>query len=109
MPAPQASQFSQLARLSFRSTAPGGVVGRAVQNALHGGTAPGGVVGRAVQNALHGGTAPGGVVGRAVQNALRGGQGLDYEVFIDRISEAICSAWSVWQSAATMVGVTING
>lgn len=29
--------------------------------------------------------------------------------FIDGICEAICSAWSQWQSAATMVGVVIAG
>src|SRR5262245_21371722 len=28
--------------------------------------------------------------------------------FIDSICSAICSAWSQWQSAATMVGVVIN-
>ena len=28
--------------------------------------------------------------------------------FIDGICSAICSAWSTWQSAATMVGVVIN-
>ncbi len=29
--------------------------------------------------------------------------------FIDGIVDAICSAWSTWQTAATMVGVVING
>jgi hypothetical protein len=29
--------------------------------------------------------------------------------FIDGICDAICTAWSTWQSAATMVGVLING
>lgn len=29
--------------------------------------------------------------------------------FIDDICDAICSAWSQWQSAATLVGVVING
>ena len=28
--------------------------------------------------------------------------------FIDKTCDAICSAWSTWQSAATMVGVVIN-
>jgi hypothetical protein len=32
----------------------------------------------------------------------------DYGKFIDGICSAICSAWSQWQSAATMVGVMIN-
>ncbi len=32
----------------------------------------------------------------------------DFGEFIDGISDAICSAWSTWQSAATMVGVVIN-
>ncbi|HEY1341006.1 MAG TPA: hypothetical protein VGF59_26020 [Bryobacteraceae bacterium] len=30
-------------------------------------------------------------------------------MFIDQICGAICSAWSQWQSAATLVGVVING
>jgi hypothetical protein len=76
MPAPQASQFSQLARLNFRSTARGGMAGMPTP----------------VSGPLQ-----------------RGGQGIDYEAFIDRISDAICSAWSQWQSIATMVGVVING
>jgi hypothetical protein len=29
--------------------------------------------------------------------------------FIDGICSAICSAWSTWQSAATMVGIIVNG
>jgi hypothetical protein len=29
--------------------------------------------------------------------------------FIDGICSAICSAWSTWQSAATMVGIMVNG
>jgi hypothetical protein len=29
--------------------------------------------------------------------------------FLDGICDAICSAWSTWQSAASMVGVLING
>ena len=29
--------------------------------------------------------------------------------FIDGVCSAICSAWSTWQSATTMVGVVING
>lgn len=29
--------------------------------------------------------------------------------FIDGICSAICSAWSTWQSAATLVGVLVNG
>lgn len=28
--------------------------------------------------------------------------------FLDGISDAICSAWSTWQSAATLVGVVVN-
>ena len=57
-------------------------------------------------------TSRGGMAGHAAQMAeatLRGGKGIDYEVFIDKISAAICSAWSAWQSTAVMVGVLING
>lgn len=32
-----------------------------------------------------------------------------FGAFIDKTCEAICSAWSTWQSAATMVGVMITG
>lgn len=32
----------------------------------------------------------------------------DFGTYIDGISDAICSAWGNWQSAATMVGVVIN-
>lgn len=32
-----------------------------------------------------------------------------FEKFIDGVCDAICSAWSTWQSAATMVGVMIMG
>ena len=39
----------------------------------------------------------------------RGAQSVDAEKFLDGISEAICSAWATWQTAATMVGVIING
>jgi len=31
-----------------------------------------------------------------------------YGSFLDGISDAICSAWSTWQSAATLVGVVVN-
>ena len=69
MPAPPASELSQLTRLSFRNAAPG----------------------------------------LTAERAVRGARGIDYDVFIDRISVAICSAWSAWQSAATIVGIVING
>jgi hypothetical protein len=46
---------------------------------------------------------------RVAVSAPRGGQRIDYEAFIDNISAAICSAWSVWQSSATLVSVVING
>ena len=77
MPAPQASMFSQLARLSYRGAAAGAIAGIAAR------------------------------VAEAAALGV-GGQGLDYEVYIDQISVAICSAWSQWQSMATMVGVIIN-
>lgn len=32
-----------------------------------------------------------------------------FEAYIDGICDAICSAWSTWQSAATLVGVLVNG
>jgi hypothetical protein len=39
----------------------------------------------------------------------RGGPAIDYEAFLDKISDAICAAWGQWQSMATIVGVVING
>jgi len=33
----------------------------------------------------------------------------ELEEFIDGICDAICSAWSQWQTASTLVGVVING
>lgn len=32
-----------------------------------------------------------------------------YEAFIDGIAEAICAAWSRWQSIATLSGVSVSG
>jgi hypothetical protein len=76
MPAPQTSQLSQLIRVSYQSTAPGGFVKGPPQMP---------------------GLAP------------RGATAINYDAYIDKISAAVCTAWSQWQGMATLVGVIING
>ncbi len=55
--------------------------------------------------------APGGIAATAARVAERAGLGaggIDHNKYIDDISSAICTAWSQWQTSATMVGVVIN-
>lgn len=112
MPAPQASMMKQLARAKFASfglkvpdqwqTPSGDPDGKHYGDAFkpeEKTTAPGGSVPPlfqpATMNKYHTDT----------QKKLDN----DFGSYIDGICTAICSAWSTWQSAATMVGVVITG
>lgn len=107
MPAPQASQMQQLARLKFTSfglkvptdwkaPADQDQYDRAFQ-ASEKNTAPGSppLFQPATMNKYH-------TDSQKMHIAKVGG-------FIDGICSAICSAWSMWQSTATMTGVMITG
>lgn len=107
MPAPQASQMQQLARLKFTSfglkvptdwkaPADQDQYDRAFQ-ASEKNTAPGSppLFQPATMNKYH-------TDSQKMHIAKVGG-------FIDGICSAICSAWSMWQSTATMTGVMISG
>jgi hypothetical protein len=109
MPAPQASAFQQLARLKFTSfnlkvpsnwTDPAGEAGdhygrafKPDEKASSPGMPP--LVQPASLNKYHTDT-------QKMHIGKIGG-------FIDGISSAICSAWSQWQTMATLVGVVIAG
>jgi len=108
MPAPQASAMQQLARLKFTSFS---------LKAPHQWQQPSGTKGQQYGNAFKSGesaTAPG--MPPLFQPASLNKYHTDTQKklisqfgdFIDGICSAICSAWSQWQSMATMVGVVIN-
>jgi hypothetical protein len=109
MPAPQASAFQQLARLKFTSfnlKVPANWTDPAGDAADHYGRAF-----KADEKASSPGMPP------LFQPASLNKYHTDAQKmhigkiggFIDDISSAICSAWSTWQSAATLVGVVIAG
>lgn len=111
MPAPQASAMKQFARLKFSSfnlvappnwQQPQGEAGDHFREAFRPNemsTAPGIAVPPlftpATPNRYH-------TDSQKMLTAKVGG-------FLDKTCEAICSAWSTWQSAASMVGIIING
>lgn len=108
MPAPQAALMKQTAKALFMANAlkvpkdwqqPSGEAGSQYSKAFKAGelaTAPGAppLFIPASVNKYHTET-------QKMLNDKFGG-------FIDGICDAICSAWSTWQSAATMVGIVIN-
>lgn len=109
MPAPQSSVMQQLAKAQFRSFAiklpldwqqPQGEAGKQYVQAfkpseLASVPPVGALFLAATVNKYHCDTA------RDISNK--------FERFIDGICSAICQAWSTWQTAATMVGVMVNG
>lgn len=77
MPAPQASSFIQLTRLSFNASNNRPITPMSGQRPIM---------------KFGGNSAP-----------------MDYQDFLDKISGAICGAWSVWCAGATLTGVMVNG
>jgi len=111
MPAPQASVMQQLAKLQFQSNAiklpvnwstpTGDPAGNHYQNAFKPGELssippplPPALFVAATANKYHCDTA------KEISEKL--------EKYIDGVCSAICSAWSQWQSTATLTGVIIN-
>lgn len=111
MPAPQSSMMKQLARLKFSGNSikvpdkfqqPQGEAGDHYGKAF-----------KPEEKA----TAPATAVPPLFQPASMNKYNTDvqkmltsmYGAFLDAACDAICSAWSSWQTAATMVGVIING
>jgi|tagenome__1003787_1003787.scaffolds.fasta_scaffold20931379_2 hypothetical protein len=111
MPAPQASAMKQLARLKFSSfnlkvptgwKQNNGAPGEQYQNAFKSGelsTAPD----TATQPPLF---MPATMNKHHTDTQKKLNQ--QFGSYIDGVCSAICSAWSQWQTAATMVGVVIN-
>src|SRR5687768_13026212 len=109
MPAPQASAMNQLARLKFTSfaikvpqnwqTPSGDPDGKHYGDAFKPAEkstspVPAGLVLAASMNKYH-------TDAQKMHHAKIG-------AYIEGITKAICSAWSTWQSSATLVGVVIN-